>query len=343
MTGRRRSERTLAFSWLVALGLVLPGTAHEARVAVTVENGERCVASNGLPDHDTGRFPNAGNPNAISAQDVRLCVPARPVRSATKTTLRGSVGVALNGVQIRPGTADYYDAASPRGFSRDPRSGWNLEGMGAAERLGMDANAAHVDERGLYHYHGVSPALLRTAKGTQIGWAADGFEIHYVEGKRSSWRLRTGRRPSAPGGRYDGTYVEDWVYVAGSGDLDECNGGAWDGGFAYFATDTFPFFPRCAWGTPGDGFRPGGRAQDADETRGARPPGGAGGTHGTPQPGGARPGRGVPPPEALAACRGRSDGERCTFTGRRGESLSGACFTTPDRQRACRPTGSRRP
>ena len=73
---------------------------------------------------------------------------------------RGSVGIALNGVQFRPGTADYYDAQSPRGFSRDSSSGWNLEGLGARELLGMDNNNAHVDNRGLYHYHGVADVIV---------------------------------------------------------------------------------------------------------------------------------------------------------------------------------------
>ena len=34
----------------------------------------------------------------------------------------------------------------------------------------------------------------------------------------------------------------------GSGDLDECNGKFVDGQYKYFATDSFPFFPRCHWG-----------------------------------------------------------------------------------------------
>ena len=36
-----------------------------------------------------------------------------------------------------------------------------------------------------------------------------------------------------------------------------------------------------------------------------------------------------PPPEAIAACQGKSDGAACTFTGRRGEQLTGTCFTPP--------------
>ena len=41
---------------------------------------------------------------------------------------------------------------------------------------------------------------------------------------------------------------KDYRYVEGSGDLDECNGKFVNGIYKYFATETFPFFPRCHWG-----------------------------------------------------------------------------------------------
>jgi hypothetical protein len=127
--------------------------------------------------------------------------------------------------------------------------------MGAADKLGMDNNDAHVDERGLYHYHGVSSGLLEAAQGTLIGYAADGFPIHYAGSSvQSSYQLKSGTRPSGPGEAYDGTYVEDWEYVAGSGNLDECNGGIYQGEYVYFATDTYPFFPRCFKGSVSKDF-----------------------------------------------------------------------------------------
>ncbi|MEM7566501.1 MAG: YHYH protein, partial [Pseudomonadota bacterium] len=139
--------------------------------------------------------------------------------------------------------------------SRDPSSGWRLDGMGAADALGMDQNDAHVDDRGLYHYHGVSAALRGVVQGTLLGYAADGFEIHYDGRQRSSYRLKSGTRPSGPGGRHDGTYEQDWEYVAGSGTLDACNGGTKDGRFVYYATTTYPFFPRCLYGSISGDFR----------------------------------------------------------------------------------------
>ena len=127
--------------------------------------------------------------------------------------------------------------------------------MGSGRQLGLDWANAHVDERGAYHYHGKPPPVMKTRGGSQIGYAADGFEIHYVSGTKSGYRLKQGNRPSGPGGRYDGSYVEDWEYVGGAGRLDRCNGGTLNGKYVYFVTDTFPFFPRCLWGARGSGFR----------------------------------------------------------------------------------------
>ena len=105
-----------------------------------------------------------------------LRVSTNPRKGSRARMVRGSIGVGINGVQFRPGTADYYDPSSRRGFSRDRNSGWKLDGLGADQMLGMDSNNAHVDNRGLYHYHGIANALVKSGKGTMIGWAADGFE-----------------------------------------------------------------------------------------------------------------------------------------------------------------------
>ena len=43
----------------------------------------------------------------------------------------------------------------------------------------------------------------------------------------------------------DGTFSQDWEYVVGSGDLDECNGIILDGTYAYFITEGYPYVPRC--------------------------------------------------------------------------------------------------
>jgi hypothetical protein len=108
----------------------------------------------------------------------------------------------------------------------------------------------------LYHYHAPNAPLLKDLDGRLIGYAADGFPIHYIADKAaSSWQLKSGTRPTEPGGEYDGTYEEDWVFQAGSGNLDECNGATVDGKYTYFATDSFPFFPRCFKGSVSQDFK----------------------------------------------------------------------------------------
>jgi len=52
-----------------------------------------------------------------------------------------------------------------------------------------------------------------------------------------------------------GTFLQDFEYVAGLGDLDECNGRTGvtpefpKGTYHYFATETFPYLQRCVKGS----------------------------------------------------------------------------------------------
>lgn len=249
------NKKTLAWATGLVLATAVAAIAATQQVSIAKSGGDICVTSNGIPDHTTGQFPNSGNPHSISTQNITFCVTASPIKGSTPQMVP-TVGIAENGIIIRPGTADYYDASSPRGHSRDGSSGWNLDGMGPGNTLGLDHENAHVDNRGIYHYHGVSPSLVSTSEDTRIGWAADGFEIHYVgDAARSSWMLKRGTRPTAPGGSYDGTYNEDFEFVSGLGNLDQCNGGMVDGTYTYFATDTYPYFPRCLYGTDVTRFR----------------------------------------------------------------------------------------
>lgn len=249
-------KRALLLSVLILAGkFAQSADAHENQVSITTRGDLRCIASNGTPNHDIGRFPNSGNPHRFRAQDVEVCVDATPRLTGETVHRTRASGISLTGILFRPGTADFYDASSPRGFSRDRSSGWRLEGMGAATQLGMDAQNAHVDHRGLYHYHAASPALLDSLDGTLIGYAADGFEIHYSGASAmSSWQLKPGERTTPPYGGHDGTYEQDWRYVAGSGNLDACNGATVQGRYVYFATDSFPFFPRCFKGEVSQDF-----------------------------------------------------------------------------------------
>lgn len=243
--------------------------AVQPYVSISEENGKRVIKSNGIPNHGTGRFPNPGNPNMISPQSYKFEVPLHPRENAAFTsTSRQPTGVAVNGVVFDPATAEFW--------KNDPNSGWNLEAIGGPRNLGLDQNLAHVQPSGAYHYHGVPDALITDKGMTLLGWAADGFPIYgplaydkpndpqsALRAMKPSYRLKTGQRTGGskgPGGAYDGSYTEDFVFVAGSGDLDEANGRHGvtpeypSGTYYYVATETFPFLPRKFKGTPDPSF-----------------------------------------------------------------------------------------
>jgi len=276
------------------------GASQQAQtyVSITEEGNTRRIISNGIPDHETGRFPNRGNPNRIAPQQHRFSVPLEPRNLRKLTSCRGaSFGVALNGVPFDPFAAEFY--------RRDPRSGWSYEPLGPGVNLGTDDSNAHVQPGGTYHYHGLPTAYVKKLGGerkmVQIGWAADGFPIYNNIGLKdpndldsgfreveSGYVLKGGRRPSGPGGRYDGTFVEDWEHDPEAGDLDSANGrfGATpefpDGIYHYYVTTEFPFIPRYWVGDPDDSFRKG-------------PPGGGPGGRRGPPPRGGPPRNGFPP------------------------------------------------
>lgn len=225
------------------------------RYAMTIDGDQRCFSTNGVPHHETGEFPTRGNPNTIEPQTVSVCVPMTPQRATVRTPIRGTLGIAVNGVAFRPNTAEKYDPNGRRGFSRNGDPDWTVDIHGVDGKLGLDFNNAHVGRGGLYHYHGIANALTELSGTTLIGYAGDGYEMHYAgEAVTSGYMLKSGTRPSGPGGAYDGTYNEDYVYTATAGTLDACNGGLKDGEYVYYVTDSYPFVPRCLTGVVSDDF-----------------------------------------------------------------------------------------
>lgn len=161
----------------------------------------------------------------------------------------------VNGVQFRPNTAGSYDPMSKSSHSRNGDKRWTLDIFGARNKLGLDMNNGHAGPGGLYHYHGIAKSLREGSDSSLIGYAGDGFEIHYVGRKViSGYKLRAGVRPSGPRGSYDGTFNEDYIHTTGSDTLDECNGGQLDGKYVYFITLDYPFVGRCLWGDIAKGF-----------------------------------------------------------------------------------------
>ena len=249
----------------------------ESQISATVQGNQRILKSNGIAPHNTGQFPNDNNPNPIREQDFSYHIPVEP-QLAPEVTKEGFIfGIAVNGVLFDPETAAYYQG--------DSSLGWRYNALSGAIKFGLDENYAHVQPRGIYHYHHLPTQLLDNLNQSPkkhsalIGWAADGFPIYALYGYQngdaanskivemsSSYRLKKGDRPGGkePGGFYDGTFIADYEYVEGLGKLDECNGRMTvtpdfpDGTYAYFLTEDFPNIPRCFKGKPSEDFAKGG-------------------------------------------------------------------------------------
>jgi hypothetical protein len=163
-----------------------------------------------------------------------------------------------------------------------------------------------VQPTGAYHYHGLPTGLidqLRQENGKDkmllIGYAADGYPMYAEYGHekaddaksplkklKSSYHMNEGNRPKGddgPGGKYDGTFEQDFEFVESSGDLDESNGREGvtpeypDGTYYYVATADYPFIPRSFHGKPDRSFEkqfgpggPGGPRRGGLSGRGGR-------------------------------------------------------------------------
>jgi hypothetical protein len=239
----------------------------------------RELTANGIPDHDVGTFPNANNPNTITEQSVSASYTLEPAASTLASVLggpRGATGYVLNGVKIDASTAGTCDDSGSSCSLAGNVGNWNIEALGQnAFNFGTDDNNAHVQPGGSYHYHGMPEGFITKRGGnsstmTLIAWAADGFPIYarygysVAEDASSALKVITGSyryvtavrdsRPSTDSFPL-GTFAQDYEYVEGSGDLDECNGRVGvtpefpNGIYHYYATDSYPYFQRCVKGT----------------------------------------------------------------------------------------------
>jgi len=200
-------------------------------------------------------------------------------------------GVAVNGVKIAPAPATpfIFENSNTGEYNWD----WVFEptnNQGAGQALvGLDCNSAHTGPQG-YHYHGnmfeyaetfkagLSTTSSPPSSAIQIGWAADGFPILYRFGPdgqgglielQPSYQLKYGNRQgdgiSAPCGRYNGKYTNDYEFIECSGALDACNGierqvtlptslGNQTFDYFYVVTESFPQIGRCFKGFPNSSF-----------------------------------------------------------------------------------------
>ena len=228
-------------------------------------SGMRVLSANGVPNHPVGTFPGPGNPNRIAAVPTAATYVLSPTKATSPTTVITS-GYGINGVKMEPATAG--TCGDTGGTSCNLAGGggaWNIEALGQSVfNFGVDSNNAHVQPNGAYHYHGMPEGLISKLGGnasstTLVGWAPDGFPIYARDGNaRSSYRLKSAPNANRPAtNAYPmGSFSQDYEYVAGLGDLDECNGRSGvtpefpAGIYHYVITSTYPYISRCVKGTP---------------------------------------------------------------------------------------------
>ncbi len=213
-------------TWTPSAKLAVQGSNYypNAYFHMTISNGIRTIATDSVPvGMPVGNFPISPsdpayqydtNPNHIVPNALSITIPSSPtVASAPSCLPQGAIGVLTNGVLL----FNALDAGS----------------LDAVAHETQDVCGGHPDHFGTYHYHDISPCILKTATGssTLVGYALDGFGI-YVE--RNS----------------NGSLVSN-------SQLDRCHGRVspiqWDGKtvnmYHYDATNEYPYTLGCFAGT----------------------------------------------------------------------------------------------
>ena len=293
----------------------------DSEVQWSCEDGKRRLVANGVPNHQTGE-QFVGERNPIMAYEVDVSMPLNPVarEGAGQRIVVSAYG--LNGVKFNPGTggrcASGVTDVSECSLRPGSTGEWTMEALGQPIfDFGEDANHAHVQRGGQYHYHGVPLGMLSeenlAGESMQlVGWAMDGFPLYARYGysdadastsdlrvMKPSYQLKATPDPDRPSVEMMpmGTFSQDYEYIEGSGDLDECNGRFAvtpefpQGVYHYYTTDVYPFVQRCVKGTPDPSNRSRGDDPDGDGRPAGRPdgapPGGA--PNGAPRPDGSPP------------------------------------------------------
>lgn len=260
------------------------GTSFNGSFTITSASSSCSLTSNSIPNHDfnDGSTAFATNVAEVSRQ---YSIPLNPSTASSTTALSMSQAnvILLNGAPVDVLPAACYGVGSePLGQEKigctSLSYAWRYDPVYSGNNFGTDSHNAHSQPQGLYHYHADPKALYSSSeplvKSPVIGFAADGFPLYgpYIDDNgtvrkvTSSYKLRSGTRSlsdlndstleegASPGGSYDGTFRDDYEYVAGEGDLDECNGMTVDGQYGYYVTDSYPYLVNCFKGTPDSSF-----------------------------------------------------------------------------------------
>lgn len=303
--------------------LTQPSAADLAcKVELSFTDTTVTVKSTGIPNHDY----ESGGACCAKTQTYTNTFPLKPemAKSVTFAPTRGQTGLAVNGASIYgPEDADSQDVVAATYNDPDAQPRLNL----------CDG---HSDPGGIYHYHAdgncihVHPAggdwstysfdgsVDKGSHGKIMAFMPDGFPVYgsygwdddgvTVKEMTSSYRLKSGKTGS--GG------IADYEYVAGLGDLDECNGRLSatpdfaEPVYHYYTTKHngegaygFPYFPHCYKGVVSSGASTGLQGGGGSGSGGMQGGQGGAGQSGTqsgqpPPPGGSQTGSGSgqPPP-----------------------------------------------
>lgn len=267
----------------------------------TILGDTRILSGNDLPiGNTTGNFPISPNdaiskydqnPNSILVQSFTDKLPANPTYSDTPYCMGGEVGIMLSGVPL-------FD-------------GFDAELRDAQAHEGQDSCNGHPQEKGMYHYHGLSACFKDPNEKTVLGYALDGFPI-------------------------TGPKVSNDKYLT-TDDLDECHGitseiienGVPVVTYHYVMTYDFPYSASCFRGKPSEYMVISGQNQNTPNQNTSN--------QGTIQDGQNQNNPRTPPQEAIDACNNKSIGNQCSFTSPHGDQISGTCQIPPNNQLACVP------
>lgn len=242
---------------------------YNGSVRITVDGSECVISSNSIPNHDFNDSSAAFATNVSTvATEFRIPTEPRFAAASTPISLQTDNGVMLNGVKLDLLAAACFGVADEKIGCNNMSQPWRFDPMSPKNQFGTDMHNAHTQPDGAYHYHGNPVALFTQQANVEspvVGFAADGFPIYgsyindngQIRSVTSSYRLKAGSRPAGagnPGGIYDGKYVDDYEYVAGLGDLDECNGMMFKGAYGYYVVNTYPWVLACFKGTPNSSF-----------------------------------------------------------------------------------------
>jgi len=246
------------------------GTVFNGELIISLSGGQCIFQTNNIPNHDFNDGAQAF-PNDVSAQNNSFTISANPTHAASTTAVSLQVdnAILLNGVKVDLLAAACFGVGDGKVGCNDINQPWRYDPMFAANGFRVDTHNAHSQPDGSYHYHGKPNALYQDNNNSSVsplvGFAADGYPIFgpyfdddgSIRKAVSSFQLISGNRPSgtdSPGGIYDGTYRDDYQYVASYGDLDECNGMTINGVYGYYITDGYPYLLTCFKGIPDSSF-----------------------------------------------------------------------------------------